>query len=154
MGCISYLARWQGPVDETQDPYVIPHQSSPSDLLPTKHVQNIRLLYNRKNSTDNNEIKLAIMQYGAVCSDFYWSGSLYSDFYNSYYCSTRTNSNHMIDIVGWDDYFPNTHFANFPSADGAFLCRNSWGTDWGDGGYFWISYYDLIGLFEVITHYS
>jgi cathepsin L len=40
----------------------------------------------------------------------------------------RNNGAHMIVIVGWDD------------TRGAWLMRNSWGTDWGDGGYGWIKY--------------
>ncbi|MCP4251264.1 MAG: C1 family peptidase [bacterium] len=37
-------------------------------------------------------------------------------------------SAHVILLVGYDDY------------RGAFRALNSWGTDWGDGGYCWISY--------------
>jgi hypothetical protein len=38
------------------------------------------------------------------------------------------NGAHMVLIVGWDD------------DRGAWLMRNSWGTNWGDGGYGWIAY--------------
>lgn len=44
------------------------------------------------------------------------------------YEPTRNVGAHMIVIVGWDD------------AKGAWLMRNSWGTDWGDDGYGWIKY--------------
>ena len=29
-----------------------------------------------------------------------------------------------------------------PPGNGAFIVRNSWGTGWGDAGYFYVSYYD------------
>lgn len=43
---------------------------------------------------------------------------------------------HAIDLCGWDDnkVSPNT------GAKGAFLVRNSWGTQWALSGYFWMSY--------------
>ena len=54
-------------------------------------------------------------------------------------------SNHMVTVVGWDDTFSAEHWPenHRPPADGAWIAKNSWGTDWGDGGYFLISYYDM-----------
>ena len=38
-------------------------------------------------------------------------------------------------IIGWDDNYPKEKFASNPESDGAFLCVNSWGENFGDGGF-------------------
>ena len=57
--------------------------------------------------------------------------------------------NHAISVVGWDDTIPNTYFRykknpsatpESPAENGGWICRNSWGTDYADDGYFFMSY--------------
>lgn len=48
-------------------------------------------------------------------------------------------TNHQVTIVGWDDEIEIEN-QNGEKATGAFLVKNSWGTDKGDKGYYWISY--------------
>lgn len=60
----------------------------------------------------------------------------------SYYNPNMTTpvTNHAVLIVGWDDNWSKTKFKNQPANDGAWLVRNSWGDNYGDNGYYWISY--------------
>ncbi|MBN2466123.1 hypothetical protein JXD38_10935 [candidate division WOR-3 bacterium] len=69
--------------------------------------------------------------------------SVYGNFdniaaYDYMYCaSDRTGSNrggHLVTFVGYDDTLT-TH-----DGTGAFRMVNSWGTGWGQSGYFWMSY--------------
>ncbi|MEW6277741.1 MAG: C1 family peptidase [Candidatus Eremiobacterota bacterium] len=49
------------------------------------------------------------------------------------------NSGHAMVIVGYDDNKPFTDGSG-QSGTGAFRCMNSWGTDWGEQGFFHMSY--------------
>ncbi|MBI4813517.1 MAG: DUF11 domain-containing protein [Methanobacterium sp.] len=142
LAVLAYLARYSGPVLAVDDPYNTTSDYSPSGLTPVKHVQGAVIIPPRANSTDNAQYKLAIMKYGAVVTQM----AVYSDFYNgssaAYYCNESALINHDICLVGWDDNYDRNNFLTPPPGDGAFIVRNSWGTDWGDGGYFYMSYYD------------
>lgn len=92
------------------------------------------------------QIKRMILKYGVAEANSYVGKEL-SNYYNkdtyAYYCSLA-KVNHSIMIVGWDDNYPAENFKDScrPSSDGAWLARNHWGDNWGDNGYFWISYED------------
>ena len=140
----AYLLRWDGPVTEADDPYA-PNAAtpnpSPADATVRAHVHEVIDLPARKTSTDNADLKWAVMTYGAVYTTMYWTGSAFRDATDAYYYA-GTGANHAVDVVGWDDAYPAASFAATPAGPGAFLVRNSWGTDFGRDGYFWVSYYD------------
>ncbi len=136
----AYLARWGGPVDETDDAYG--DGFTPPGLSPDKHVQEVLYIPGGDIAADTKAIKTAIMTYGAVATSLYWTNSAYDESENSYYYFGLASIDHAVTIVGWDDTFSATRFGLMPPGNGAWLVRNSWGTEWGDGGYFWVSYWD------------
>ena len=140
---MAYLLSWQGPVAEEDDPYG--DGISPEGLSAVKHVQEIQILPPK----EMEQIKHAVMEYGGVQSSLYTTlqnAGQESEYYNpetkAYCCPKDTAPNHDVVIVGWDDDFPKEAFRTEVPGDGAFLCENSWGTQFGEEGFFYVSYYD------------
>lgn len=147
---MAYLLSWKGPVYEERDPFDgVLEENVESDL----HVQEIRQIEPK----DYDAIKKFLYLYGAVESSLYVDFDEYmveSDYYNheyNSYCYTGTEiSNHDVVIVGWDDHYSAENFVGDVESDGAFLCQNSWGEEFGDMGIFYVSYEDVnIGSYGV-----
>ena len=149
---MAYLTAWQGPVYEADDPYG--DGESPDGLEAVKHVQEIQVIEGK----DFEKIKEAVFKYGGVQTSIYSalrSSQSQSSFYNSSknaYCYIGTEKpNHDVMIIGWDDNYPKENFSMELEGDGAFICQNSWGADFGDNGVFYISYHDTnIGVHNVV----
>lgn len=149
---MAYLAAWQGPVFEADDPYG--DGKSVSGLLPVKHVQEMRIIA----AKDLSAIKEAVFKYGGVQSSMYsslTSAKSKSLYYNSdthAYCYIGTEKpNHDVVIIGWDDNYPKENFSIPLEGNGAFICQNSWGNGFGEDGIFYVSYYDTnIGTHNVV----
>lgn len=156
---VSYLTRWDGPVYEKDDAY--PALDADDGELkeigtPVYHVQDIVFIPKRKTALDNDYIKNAIVKYGAVHSSYYSNSSCYNADYTTHYNPTYgAGQGHAVAIVGWDDEYSANNFVRKPKSDGAFICKNSYGLEKGDGGFFYISYYDAsLGIKSFSAAYS
>jgi len=133
----AYFSRGSGPVSESDDPY---HDwddaKTPAPSYESQYYVKSMLRFDSP-----GEIKNALMSEGALDTYFYWNSSYYNSSAHTYYYGGSASANHEVTIVGWDD----TKVVSGTSTVGAWLIKNSWGTGWGDGGYFWLSYADTYG---------
>ena len=155
---LSTLAAWKGPISSEKLPYddfdVEPSESLRYDA--DFHLQDCVYFYSsfiqggrypETSAPSNQIIKQLIMENGA------YEIAYYAEEYGNKYCNDETfaiyhnealAANHSNLIVGWDDNFSKENFSSEcqPENNGAWLVRNTWGTNWGNDGYFWLSYED------------
>lgn len=138
------LANWNGAVDEATAEYP---KSNPVALENTQEnaylqdIVHLQQLY-KISGEDTDAIKKEIMNYGGVTTSIYYNDYYLNDQTDAYYIKDEMTTNHAVLLVGWDDNFSKDNFNTAPSQDGAWLVKNSWGTWFGDQGYFWVSYED------------
>ena len=159
-----HLASWCGPVAESEAPYdglfekpdadeagLMGAANSTeaaygNDALHVQNVYKIALGDMKSMRSYKDTVKEMIMKYGALAFSYYSDGYFDEPEFDSYYNFTETETNHAVQLVGWDDNFPKENFVTTAPGDGAWLVKNSWGEEdpWcAQGGYFWMSYYDL-----------
>ncbi|HDR05501.1 MAG TPA: T9SS type A sorting domain-containing protein [Candidatus Marinimicrobia bacterium] len=84
-----------------------------------------------------NLIKSKIMENGVMGTCMAYNSAFIQN--NTHYQpnSSDMDPNHAVAIIGWND-----HWRTQADEAGAWIVKNSWGTNWGDDGFFYISYYD------------
>ena len=111
-----------------------------SNSCPTWNTSTYRIgawYYVATTSPTATAIKNALYSYGPLATTM----DVYEDFYDFYdsgvysYVSGGYVGGHAILIVGYADN------SAYPGG-GFFRVKNSWGTGWGESGYFYMSYYD------------
>lgn len=154
------LMNGKGAASESDFPY---NKDSAAGMVITPESeafhQEIRLkgAYGVPGNSDRELKKQLIMDYGAITTSVYWPNDD-SAYYNSteytFNNPDNTNTNHAVTIIGWDDTFPKEKFKKVPTIDGAWIVKNSWGTSWGNAGYFYLSYQDATQNAANVTNYA
>ena len=146
-----YLLNWFGVLPEEYDEYDELGKISP--LINSEesiHIQDIVFTpYTAGDFESIDSVKKAILDYGALMGILCFGSTAFDegpDAFNeetfALYTPEYQSPNHAICVVGWDDSFSKDNFLTKPEGDGAWIIKNSWGTEWGDNGYFYVSYYD------------
>jgi C1A family cysteine protease len=139
----AYLASWKGPVREADDPYDPVISFSPQGLVRSMEIDKVMYLPDVVSESDARNLKLAIMKYGGVYTVVNSSKYYENERNNSFYNAHGGPADHAVTIVGWDDNFSKNKFTAKPQNNGAWICKNSWGTDYMDNGYYYVSYEDV-----------
>lgn len=139
---MAYLSGWRGPVPEEEDPFG--DGKTQDGLTAGVHVQQMLILDGREES-----FKRMLLSCGPLQSSLYMdrkttSAALpyYKEETCSYYYPEQKRATHDVLILGWDDGWPKQNFKMEPERDGAWICQNTWGSDFGDDGIFYVSYED------------
>lgn len=166
----SYLANGYGPIAESEmefenneDPISITQIQNKNAIL---DVNDILLNYDSKTGVcdpaEIEQIKQYVYENGSVVitTRLLHSDSNYYNYATNsfYYDDSSYPINHAVTIVGWDDNYAIDKFAiTKPSKTGAWIVQNSYGSDWGSDGYYYISYEDVnvcdfvMGIKEIDT---
>ena len=120
---------------------------------------------------DSGKIKELVLKYGAVAASTFMHSNTFNGETSHYDFYSDGSGNHAITIVGWDDDYPKENFthttnthgqsisytdlsgkkvtlteeeartATTPPGNGAWIVQNSYGSEFGASGFFYISYY-------------
>lgn len=131
----SYFARRSGPFLESQDPHpggTTGPDNCPNDLTPLYYIPQSRYTP----PLDQAFTKLTVMDFGPVWTLMYYNATFFNTTTNTYYYGGTNAVNHAGVIVGWNDTLQTA------GGTGAWIVKNTYGPNWGDAGYYYVSYND------------
>lgn len=129
----SYFIRGSGPVLESEDPFKYPASKANKYLIPSFHIPEVNW------AIGQDEMKESLYYYGPAYIAFGWQKGYYNPSDFTYFRNVKkweAGSGHAVVLIGWDDDKLTR------GGRGAWIVKNSWGIEFGDQGYFYISYQD------------
>lgn len=145
----SYYLSWRGVTNSEDDTYDELGKISPTINKTKYHILNMKSIKSKTNNSYNYQYKEALVKHGALVMGVYSTSdeSKYHDYNNKTHAAYLNTSksllcDHVVTLVGWDDNYSKENFLITPPGDGAWIIKNSWGTEWGENGYYYLSYYD------------
>jgi len=98
-----------------------------------------------------NTLKGMITEYGAAVVSMDYKEEYFKDGTSDnapfFKPDKYDRNNHEVTIIGWDDNYSRDNFESTvkgyeskPKDNGAWIMQNSWGTEYGDNGYYYVSY--------------
>lgn len=135
----AYLTRGSGPVAESEENYTALDKPCNHSFTPSAFITASVYV-----PGDIEQVKQAVLDYGGLYTSLHWDGNYYSGATHAYYYTGNSQVNHAVLLVGWDDN------KITGGKKGAWIAKNSWGTAWGSGGFFYLSYYDSKALTTVV----
>jgi C1A family cysteine protease len=131
----SYFARRSGPYLESDDPHpggTTGPEDCPNDLTPLYYIQQSRYTP----PMDMDFTKQTVLDWGPVWSLLYYNANYFNTNDNTYFYGGSHSVNHAGIVVGWNDTLQTA------GGTGAWIVKNTYGPNWGDAGYYYISYND------------
>ncbi len=133
----NYLTQY-GAALESCAPYDATDGTPCADCTILRKLCGWRIIGTNLDSEDPSKVNIvqqALLDYGPLFVSMNASAPGFSSYTGGVFeYWTSASVNHAVLIVGWDDSLPHSH------GSGAWICKNSWGTSWGEGGYFKIAY--------------
>ena len=138
----AYMTRGEGVVRDIDVPSIYVEPERFSDSYHYFYARDIEFYTMDDQLNGLDLIKQKIKENGAMATSLTYTYDFMSidDYFHYQPLSDPIFYTHAVSIVGWDDNKTSTYHT--PPAPGAWLCKNEFGTDWGNDGYFWVSYFD------------
>lgn len=76
------------------------------------------------------------MDIGSIWSLIYYNSNYFNGTDDTYFYGGSHAVNHVLNIVGWDDHKVTA------GGTGAWICQNTYGPNWGENGFVYVSYND------------